>query len=40
MPQEIRAALEGFLQNARQPALYEPGEELLLLTGENFSCRR
>ncbi|MBZ5586675.1 MAG: hypothetical protein LAQ30_31710 [Acidobacteriia bacterium] len=37
MPQEIRAALEGFLQNARQPALYEPGEELLLLTGENFS---
>ncbi len=37
MPQEIRAAVEGFLQKARQPALYDPGEELLLLNGENFA---
>jgi hypothetical protein len=34
---ETRAAIEAFLQNSRQPALLEPGEELLPLTSENFS---
>jgi hypothetical protein len=34
---EIRAVIEGFLQNCRQPALLEPGEELLPVTSENFA---
>ena len=34
---DIRAAIEEFLRGARQPALLEPGEELLPLTGENHS---
>ncbi|MBZ5727425.1 MAG: hypothetical protein LAP87_20810 [Acidobacteriia bacterium] len=34
---EIRAVIEAFLQSCRQPALLEPGEELLPLTGDNFS---
>jgi hypothetical protein len=34
---EIRAAIEGFLANCGQPALLEPGEELLPLEGDNFS---
>ena len=34
---ETRAAIESFLKNCRQPALLEPGEELLALTGDNFS---
>jgi hypothetical protein len=34
---EIRAAIEGFLANCRQPALLEPGEELLTLEADNFS---
>ena len=35
-PAEIRAAIEAFLGNCRQPALLEPGEELLPLSSENF----
>ena len=31
-----RDAIEAFLQSARQPALLEPGEELLALTSENY----
>ncbi len=34
---EIRSAIEGFLHNSRQPALMEPGEELLPLSGDNFA---
>jgi hypothetical protein len=34
---EIRAAIEAFLRNSREPALLEPGEELLPLTGDNFA---
>ena len=34
---EKRAAIEDFLRNCRQPALFEPGEELLPLTGDNFA---
>ena len=33
----IRAEIEDFLKNAREPALLEPGEELLPLTGENHA---
>jgi hypothetical protein len=33
---EARAAIEAFLKDCRQPALLEPGEELLPLSGENF----
>ncbi|HYW42416.1 MAG TPA: hypothetical protein VE959_06140 [Bryobacteraceae bacterium] len=36
-PQETRAAIEGFLKNCREPALMEPGEELMPLTGDNFA---
>ena len=35
--EEIRAAIEAFVKNARQPALYEPGEDLFPLTEDNFS---
>ena len=34
---EIRAAIEAFLRNSREPALLEPGEELLPLNGDNFA---
>ena len=34
---EIRAQIESFLKSARQPALLEPGEELLALTTENYA---
>ena len=34
---EIRAQVESFLASAREPALLEPGEELLPLTPENHS---
>jgi len=34
---EIRAAIGAFLENARQPALYEPGEDLFPLAADNFS---
>ncbi len=34
---QIRAQVEDFLKNARQPALLEPGEELLALTAENYA---
>jgi hypothetical protein len=33
---EVRAVIEAFLANCRQPALLEPGEELLPLTSENL----
>jgi len=33
---EIRAAIEAFLKNCREPALLEPGEELLPITSDNF----
>ena len=36
-PEDLRNAIEAFVSNARQPAVFEPGEELLALTGENFS---
>ncbi len=32
----MKSAIETFLKNCRQPALMEPGEELIPLTGENF----
>lgn len=34
---EIRAVIEGFLANCRQPALLEPGEDLLELQSDNFA---
>jgi hypothetical protein len=34
---QIRAQIEDFLKSARDPALLEPGEELLPLTAENYS---
>ncbi len=37
MPDDARAAIERFLAQARRPALLEPGEELLLLTPENYA---
>ena len=36
-PEDLRKSIETFLSNARQPAVFEPGEELLPLTGDNFS---
>jgi hypothetical protein len=33
---EARAAIEAFLEECRQPALLEPGEELLPLSADNF----
>ena len=33
----IRAEVEDFLKSAREPALLEPGEELLPLNGENYA---
>ena len=35
--EETRAAIEAFLKNCREPALLEPGEELLALTGDNHA---
>jgi len=35
--EEIRSSIEGFLANCRQPALLEPGEELLALETNNFA---
>src|SRR5271157_731704 len=35
--EQIREAIEAFLKNSRQPALLEPGEELLPLTEDNFA---
>jgi hypothetical protein len=34
---ETRTEIEAFLKNSRQPALLEPGEELLPLTPDNFA---
>jgi len=36
-PGDLREAIEEFLRGAREPALLEPGEELLPLTGDNYS---
>jgi hypothetical protein len=36
-PEQIRVIVEEFLKAARQPALFEPGEELLALTAENLA---
>lgn len=33
---EIRAAIEAFLRNAKEPALLEPGEEILALSADNI----
>jgi hypothetical protein len=35
--EQIRAAIEAFVKNARQPALYEAGEDLFSLAADNFS---
>src|ERR1017187_9306820 len=35
--EETRLAIEAFLKNSRQPALLEPGEELLAIGSDNFS---
>jgi hypothetical protein len=35
--EEIRAAIAAFVRSAKQPALLEPGEELLPLTEDNFA---
>lgn len=35
--EETRDAIEAFLRNSREPALLEPGEELLPLTGDNLA---
>jgi hypothetical protein len=34
---EIRSSIEGFLANCRQPALLEPGEELIALERGNLA---
>src|SRR5215471_18754115 len=34
---EFRATIESFLENCREPALLEPGEEMLPLTGGNYA---
>ncbi|HMC61845.1 MAG TPA: hypothetical protein VKJ01_21810, partial [Candidatus Solibacter sp.] len=35
--EQTREAIEAFLKHAKQPALLEPGEELLELTEDNYS---
>ncbi len=35
--EEARKAIEKFLASARQPALFEPGEDLLALASDNYS---
>jgi hypothetical protein len=35
--EEVRHAIESFLSNCREPALLEPGEEVIPLTNDNFS---
>ena len=35
--EQTRTEIEAFLKNSRQPALLEPGEELLALTPDNFA---
>jgi len=34
---ELRDTIEGFLKNCRQPALLEPGEDVLPLVGDNYA---
>jgi hypothetical protein len=34
---ELRTSVENFLKNCREPALLEPGEEILPLTGDNHA---
>jgi hypothetical protein len=36
-PGELRSAIEEFLKGAREPALLEPGEDLLPLTDDNYT---
>jgi hypothetical protein len=36
-PIELRTTIESFLKSCREPALLEPGEEMLPLTGENYA---
>ncbi|HXA51393.1 MAG TPA: hypothetical protein VNV86_13850 [Candidatus Acidoferrum sp.] len=36
-PGELRSAIEEFLKSAREPALLEPGEDLLPLTADNYT---
>ena len=36
-PEDSRALIEAFLRKSRQPALLEPGEDLLPIAGENFT---
>ena len=36
-PEDSRALIEAFLKNSRQPALLEPGEDLLPMAAENFA---
>ena len=36
---ELRATIESFLENCREPALLEPGEEMLPLTGGNYALQ-
>ena len=36
-PAALRQAIEEFLRGAREPALLEPGEELLPLSGDNYA---
>ena len=33
---ELQAAVESFLKASKQPALLEPGEEILAISGANF----
>jgi hypothetical protein len=35
--EQTRSEIEAFLKNSRQPALLEPGEEILALTTDNFA---
>ena len=35
--EETRSVIEAFLKNAKEPALLEPGEELLPLTADTVS---
>jgi hypothetical protein len=34
---ELRSAIEEFLKNCREPALLEPGEEMMPLAGDNYA---
>lgn len=36
-PADLQSTIEQFLRNCREPALLEPGEEILRLSGENYA---